>query len=51
MNILIAGAGFENKGAEAMLRTVQAEVNKRLPDADFFLWRSPQRCCRSALNS
>ncbi|MBT4511718.1 MAG: polysaccharide pyruvyl transferase family protein [Chloroflexi bacterium] len=51
MNILITGAGFENKGAEAMLRTVQAELNKRLPDAEFFLWRSPQRVCRSAFNS
>ncbi len=40
MKILINGAGFENKGAEAMLRTVQAELAKRLPSVEFFLWRS-----------
>ena len=51
MNVLITGAGFENKGAEAMLRTVQTELNKRLPDAEFFLWRSTQQDRRSALNS
>jgi len=40
MKILINGAGFENKGAEAMLRTVQAELAKRFPSVEFFLWRS-----------
>ncbi|OEU66735.1 MAG: hypothetical protein BBJ57_09465 [Desulfobacterales bacterium PC51MH44] len=39
MKILINGAGFENKGAEAMVRTVQAELAKRLPSVDLFLWR------------
>jgi len=34
-----------------MLRTVQAELNKRLPDAEFFLWRPPQWNCRLALNN
>ena len=51
MKILITGAGFENKGAEAMLRTVQVELNNRLPDADFFLWRPSQWNCRLALNN
>lgn len=36
MNILITGAGFENKGAEAMLRTVQAELSKRLSRVSFY---------------
>lgn len=35
MNILIRGAGFENKGAEAMLRTVQREVGRRVSGACF----------------
>ena len=39
MKVLINGAGFENKGAEAMVRTVQAELAKRLPSVDLFLWR------------
>jgi polysaccharide pyruvyl transferase WcaK-like protein len=51
MNILVTGAGFENKGAEAMLRTVQVELSGRLPDAEFFLWRLPQWNCRPALDS
>ena len=51
MNVIITGAGFENKGAEAMLRTVQTELSKRLTDCDFFLWRPLQRDCRLALNS
>lgn len=38
MKILINGAGFENKGAEAMLRTVQVELIKRIPTAVFYLW-------------
>ena len=41
MKILINGAGFENKGAEAMLRTVQTEFAHRLPSVEFFLWRPP----------
>lgn len=39
MKILIVGAGFGNKGAEAMLRTVQFELTKRLKVDSFFLWR------------
>jgi len=35
MKILILGGGFENKGAEAMLRTVQAELARRLEGAAF----------------
>lgn len=36
--ILITGAGFENKGAEAMLRTVQAELLKRIPSIEFYVY-------------
>ena len=39
MRVLISGAGFTGKGAEAMLRTVQSELAKRLDDVEFFLWR------------
>lgn len=37
LNILIRGGGFVNKGAEAMVRTVQCEMAKRLPDVKFFM--------------
>ncbi len=37
-NILLRGAGFENKGAEAMLRTVQREVGRRVPGACFHVF-------------
>ena len=39
MNIIISGAGYTNKGAEAMARTVQVELSKRLNNTAFFLWR------------
>lgn len=35
MKILVRGGGFENKGAEAMLRTVQAELGRRIAGAAF----------------
>lgn len=35
--ILIRGAGFTNKGAEAMTRTVQSKISSRLNDAKFYL--------------
>lgn len=35
MKILIRGAGFENKGAEAMLRVTQRELSRRIPAAIF----------------
>lgn len=38
MNILIRGAGFENKGAEAMLRTVQREIGKRISNVSFYVF-------------
>ncbi|MDO3379729.1 polysaccharide pyruvyl transferase family protein [Geoalkalibacter halelectricus] len=41
MKILIRGAGFENKGAEAMLRVAQRELGKRIPDASFYATVSP----------
>lgn len=41
MNIVVYGAGFENKGAEAMLRTVQFEWSRRCPDSNFFLAARP----------
>lgn len=37
MDILIQGAGFDNKGAEAMLRTVQREIGRRVPGACFHM--------------
>lgn len=43
MKVIITGAGFENKGAEAMCRTVQAKLAERIPDIEFFLWRIPER--------
>jgi hypothetical protein len=51
MKIIINGAGFQNKGAEAMLRTVQVELAKRLPDCEFFLWQILESDYRPALNS
>jgi polysaccharide pyruvyl transferase WcaK-like protein len=38
MRIVVVGGGFRNKGAEAMLKTVQAELGRRLPDSEFVLW-------------
>jgi polysaccharide pyruvyl transferase WcaK-like protein len=38
MNILLRGAGFENKGAEAMLRTVQREVGRRVSETCFHIF-------------
>ena len=37
LNILIRGGGFVNKGAEAMVKTVQREMSKRLPLVRFFM--------------
>jgi len=37
LNILIRGGGFVNKGAEAMVKTVQCEMAGRLPHAKFFM--------------
>jgi polysaccharide pyruvyl transferase WcaK-like protein len=42
LNILIRGGGFVNKGAEAMVRTVQREIARRLPHARFFMEVPPQ---------
>ena len=36
--ILVVGAGYANKGAEAMLLTVQAELSRRLGNAEFLIW-------------
>lgn len=41
MKILIRGAGFQNKGAEAMLRVVQRALGKRIPVATFYATVSP----------
>lgn len=35
MNILLRGGNFHNKGAEAMLRTVQRQLARRIPEAYF----------------
>jgi polysaccharide pyruvyl transferase WcaK-like protein len=39
VRILVCGAGFTNKGAEAMLRTVVSQLGCRIPDAEFLIWR------------
>lgn len=36
MNIVVLGGGFRNKGNEAMLRVVQAELNQRIKGANIF---------------
>jgi polysaccharide pyruvyl transferase WcaK-like protein len=51
MRVAISGAGFSNKGAEAMLRTVQAELAKRIPSTEFSLWQCPERHHRLALHA
>ena len=38
MNILVRGAGFANKGAEAMLSTLKVELNKRLGNVNLYNW-------------
>jgi colanic acid/amylovoran biosynthesis protein len=43
MKILIRGAGFENKGAEAMLRVAQRELSKRVPDTVFYACVLPEQ--------
>jgi len=35
MKVLVVGGGFVNKGAEAMVKTVQAEIGARVPGASF----------------
>jgi polysaccharide pyruvyl transferase WcaK-like protein len=42
MRIIVCGGEFANKGGEAMLRTTQAELGKRLTGVEFFLWRLPK---------
>lgn len=42
MKVLIVGGGFVNKGAEAMVKTVQAEIGARIPGASMFV---PQETC------
>ncbi len=40
MDILIRGADFDNKGAEAMLRTAQRELGRRIPYVCFHIFVS-----------
>ena len=49
MKILIKGAGFINKGAEAMLLTTISELSKRIKEASFsaFVYDSEIQRCRS----
>ncbi|HDD64647.1 MAG TPA: 4Fe-4S dicluster domain-containing protein, partial [Firmicutes bacterium] len=37
-NVIITGAGFRNKGAQAMLFTVMDEIRRRNPDAEIYLF-------------
>ena len=41
VRILVLGGGFVNKGAEAMLRTVQRELHTRIPGAQFMVGHHP----------
>lgn len=41
MKILIRGAGFQNKGAKAMLRVAQQELSRRIPHANFYATVTP----------
>ncbi len=50
MRIVIRGGGFKNKGAEAMVRTVQAELGRRLPQATFAV-RVPPSQAKQAMNA
>ena len=49
INILIRGAGFKNKGAEAMLLTARHEIAQRLKTANFFalVSRNEIQTCKS----
>ncbi|MCJ7523872.1 MAG: polysaccharide pyruvyl transferase family protein [Candidatus Aminicenantes bacterium] len=51
MNIIISGGSFVNKGAEAMLRTVQAELIRRMPGIVFYIWQLPESYCQNASSS
>jgi len=42
MKILIMGGGFVNKGAEAMTKTVQTEISRRIPQASFYFFEAPE---------
>jgi polysaccharide pyruvyl transferase WcaK-like protein len=51
MRIVVHGGGFVNKGAEAMTRTLQAELARHLPDVELFLWRIRPQDCKPAIRS
>jgi polysaccharide pyruvyl transferase WcaK-like protein len=51
VTIIISGAGFRSKGAEAMLRTVQTALAGRLEGARFSLWRCPPAEARLAADA
>lgn len=42
MNIIVLGAGFCNKGNEAMFRVVEKELNQRIEGANIFTFLSPE---------
>ena len=48
IRVLIRGGGFVNKGAEAMVRTVQSEIGRRLPSARFYMQAAPGEAARVA---
>ena len=48
IRVLIRGGGFVNKGAEAMVRTVQSEIGRRLPTARFYMQAPPGEASRVA---
>lgn len=50
MRIIVAGAGFANKGAEAMTRTLFAELGRRVPGLEVLLWDCPESQAAPALD-
>ncbi len=51
MVILVIGAGFTNKGAEALLKTTRDELVKRVGDLQFLLMDTPASDVRPAFDS
>lgn len=51
MRVLVAGAGFANKGAEAMARTVRTELGRRIPGVELLLWDCPQTQRHAAMRA
>jgi polysaccharide pyruvyl transferase WcaK-like protein len=51
MKIILNGAAFDNKGAEAMAHTVHVELAKRLPGIEIFSWKIMEESFARAIES